>query len=97
MNKHPKTIEILGPPSDVGKLVLGGRGGAEIVGYYTVYWGYIGIMEKNMETTLVYRGCTGIMKKEPCKLRVHCWDQFHFSIVALLPCCSSTSQLQTLP
>ena len=29
-----------------------------------LYWGYIGIMEKNMETTIVYRGYIGIMDKK---------------------------------
>ena len=29
----------------------------------TVYWVYIGIMEKNMETTTVYWVCIGIMEK----------------------------------
>ena len=28
-----------------------------------LYWDYIGIMEKKMETTIVYRGYTGIMEK----------------------------------
>ena len=29
-----------------------------------LYWGYIGIMEKNMETTIVYWGFIGIMEKQ---------------------------------
>ena len=29
-----------------------------------VYWGYIGIMEKKMETTMAYWGYDGIMEKK---------------------------------
>ena len=29
-----------------------------------MYWGYIGIMENKMETTIVYRGDIGIMEKK---------------------------------
>ena len=38
--------------------------GKEHGNYYTVYLGYIGIMEKNLETTIVYGGYTGIMEKK---------------------------------
>ena len=31
---------------------------------FRVYWGYIGIMENKMETTIVYRGYRGIMEKK---------------------------------
>ena len=33
-------------------------------GYMGLYWGYIGIMEQKMETTIVYRGYIGIMEKK---------------------------------
>ena len=29
-----------------------------------IYWGYIGIMENKMETTIVYKGYIGIMEKK---------------------------------
>ena len=33
-------------------------------GYRVYFWGYKGIMENKMETTLLYRGYTGIMEKK---------------------------------
>ena len=33
-------------------------------GILGLYRGYIGIMEKKMETTIVYWGCIGIMEKK---------------------------------
>ena len=41
----------------------------------TVYWGYIGIMEKKMETTVVYWGYIGIMQT---KMRVWVETRHHF-------------------
>ena len=38
--------------------------GKENGNYYIVYWGYIGIMEKKIETTTVYWGYKGTMEKK---------------------------------
>ena len=39
---------------------MGLRGFREI----RIHWGYMGIMEKKMETTIVYRGYIGIMESK---------------------------------
>ena len=50
-------------PSDLGscgakqaRKVAHGRRGSENGSYYIVYWGYIGVMEKKMETGFRLRG-----------------------------------------
>ena len=41
-----------------------------IMGYIVSIWGYIGIMEKKIETTIIYWGNTGIMETKILSLKV---------------------------
>ena len=52
---------------------------------FRVYWGYIGIMENKMETTIIHWGYIGIMENK-METTIVCWGYTGIMVISYASC-----------